>query len=332
MSNFLLSICIPTYNRAKYLDILLNSILVQFEPHREQIELLVSDNASSDNTRQIVDKYVDDKHLPIRYLCNASNLGPDKNIAQCFSEAAGKYAWVIGDDDALCPDALRFIMEILSLELYGIVHIKAIPYQKDFPLDLKPTETIKVIECNPEKFVRYVNIFITFVSANIVNKMELLKHYPDTQSLKEYAGTSLIQLGIYYKILKKSEKFLYIKTPLIISKTDNTGGYKLFEVFGKNFYEITAAEFGARSKITRLFVNGTILTFFPQYVFFRETLPSFKEEKEVYNLLKKYLGGFLYFWVVLYPLFKLNKSLAKMWYFLVRVMRKINALLGNALL
>ena len=51
--NKLLSICIPTYNRAQFLPALLESIITQINGHEDKVEIIVSDNASTDNTKQI---------------------------------------------------------------------------------------------------------------------------------------------------------------------------------------------------------------------------------------------------------------------------------------
>jgi glycosyltransferase involved in cell wall biosynthesis len=93
----LLSFTIPTCNRAKYLDQLLGALLKQL--HGEsRVELIVSDNASTDNTPAVVEAYRQ-QGLPIRYLRNQANHGPDFNILQCYEQAAGRYVWIFGDDD-----------------------------------------------------------------------------------------------------------------------------------------------------------------------------------------------------------------------------------------
>lgn len=58
----LLSIAIPTYNRASVLTLCLDTILAQADPFGEEIEILVSNNASTDQTAAIIQDYV--KHYP----------------------------------------------------------------------------------------------------------------------------------------------------------------------------------------------------------------------------------------------------------------------------
>jgi glycosyltransferase involved in cell wall biosynthesis len=68
----LLSICIPTYNRAEYLDKSIASIIRQKEFHRGDVELVIADNASDDNTEEVVKKY-QEKYENIVYFKNNEN-------------------------------------------------------------------------------------------------------------------------------------------------------------------------------------------------------------------------------------------------------------------
>jgi abequosyltransferase len=83
----LLSICIPTYNRARCLAALLDSIHAQ---KTDEVEIIVSDKASTDDTRAIVKKYPD-----IIYGRSVKNLGFDANVLRAVSLASGKYCWPI---------------------------------------------------------------------------------------------------------------------------------------------------------------------------------------------------------------------------------------------
>ena len=65
-----LSICIPTYNRAKHINNCLNSILLN--ELNNDFEIIISDNGSTDNTESIVHEYID--KLPIKYFKNEENI------------------------------------------------------------------------------------------------------------------------------------------------------------------------------------------------------------------------------------------------------------------
>ena len=109
----LLSICVPTYNRAHLLRVMLQSALPQFKEHCDLVELCVSDNASSDNTSEIVES---SRELgPLRYSRNEENLGFHGNLKKLTTELArGKYIWLLGDDDLLRPGAVKRMLSILE--------------------------------------------------------------------------------------------------------------------------------------------------------------------------------------------------------------------------
>ena len=75
MTNPLLSICIPTYNSSEYLAETLDSIVSQFidEDIFSQVEIIISDNASPDDTTEIVESY-QKNYKNILYFRNEANL------------------------------------------------------------------------------------------------------------------------------------------------------------------------------------------------------------------------------------------------------------------
>ncbi|EDQ3425490.1 glycosyltransferase family 2 protein, partial [Salmonella enterica subsp. enterica serovar 4,[5],12:i:-] len=70
----LISFCIPTYNRKEYLEELLNSINNQ-EKFNLDIEICISDNASTDGTEEMIDVWRNNYNFPIIYRRNSVNLG-----------------------------------------------------------------------------------------------------------------------------------------------------------------------------------------------------------------------------------------------------------------
>ena len=106
-----LSICIPTFNRLRFLKELLPSILRQLAavPVGE-VELVVSDNASNDGTADYL-RSIDDPHL--RWWTNAENIGGDRNFLKCVAEAKGAYVWLFGDDDLMPEGSVARVLDFL---------------------------------------------------------------------------------------------------------------------------------------------------------------------------------------------------------------------------
>jgi len=106
----LLSICIPTFNRAALLDVCLASALPQVAALTPWVELVVSDNASSDATQAVLAKY--QSRFAIRISRNSTNIGIIGNITKVASElAAGEFVWLIGDDDVLIAGAVERVLK-----------------------------------------------------------------------------------------------------------------------------------------------------------------------------------------------------------------------------
>jgi glycosyltransferase involved in cell wall biosynthesis len=109
----ILSICIPTYNRAELLRSALLSLAPQVKDTGEDVELIVSDNCSLDHTQEVVEWAR--QFGPIRYHRNHENLGLAGNFMLVTNElATGEFGWIIPDDDVARPDAVRRVLTVLK--------------------------------------------------------------------------------------------------------------------------------------------------------------------------------------------------------------------------
>jgi glycosyltransferase involved in cell wall biosynthesis len=118
----ILTLAIPTYNRGAFLEKSLSSIQPQLKTPSNQIEFIVSDNCSTDNTQDIVQGFIE-RGMPITYIRHNQNLGPWVNITGCYKMAKTKYVWVLGDDDYLAENTLSFVINILTddSKQYGLL-------------------------------------------------------------------------------------------------------------------------------------------------------------------------------------------------------------------
>jgi glycosyltransferase involved in cell wall biosynthesis len=91
----LVSIGIPVFNGANYIRQAIDSILEQTYPN---LEIIISDNASTDQTAEICNGYLNND-LRIRYYRNEKNIGAGANYDSCFNLSCGKYfKWSAHDD------------------------------------------------------------------------------------------------------------------------------------------------------------------------------------------------------------------------------------------
>jgi glycosyltransferase involved in cell wall biosynthesis len=99
-TNDLISIILPTYNRARLLSRALDSVLAQTYPH---IQIIIADDGSSDNTTEIIQPYLVDSR--IIYFKNKKNIGCHPNIRKALFEfAQGKYCFIMSDDNYLLDE------------------------------------------------------------------------------------------------------------------------------------------------------------------------------------------------------------------------------------
>lgn len=98
----LVSICIPTYNSARYLRESLDSIVNQTYTNKE---IIVSDNASTDETKKIVEEYVE--KYKIKYYRNNRNIGGEANFTRCIELANGEYIAIFHSDDIYKPEMVQ---------------------------------------------------------------------------------------------------------------------------------------------------------------------------------------------------------------------------------
>ena len=112
------SICIPNFNYEKYVGRTIQSVLASTY---QDFEILVSDNASTDKSREVV-QAVDDAR--IRLSVNACNVGFAGNLDRAARMATGEYMLMLSSDDLMKPTALetyRTLFDALKSDAPGAV-------------------------------------------------------------------------------------------------------------------------------------------------------------------------------------------------------------------
>jgi glycosyltransferase involved in cell wall biosynthesis len=107
-SHPLVSICIPTYNRASMVHEAIQSAIDQ---SYENLEILVVDNASSDNIKEVVESFQDSR---LRLVVNEKNLGLFGNFNRCIELGKGKYIHILHSDDAIDSRFTQTCVEFLE--------------------------------------------------------------------------------------------------------------------------------------------------------------------------------------------------------------------------
>lgn len=107
--------CMTTYNRPEFLKKQLTAISKQTFPN---FHVVISDNASSDTTRQIVEEFHDARFF---YYANGTNLGMVKSFNKSLERASSEFVAMLTDDDFIYPDMLQTLYDLyLAHPGYGM--------------------------------------------------------------------------------------------------------------------------------------------------------------------------------------------------------------------
>lgn len=109
----LLSICIPTYNRYYYVSKLVDHILAFNKELFRDIDIIVSDNSSTDETQSFFVELTRKKISHLKYHRNDINIGATKNLEQVKNLAKSRYVWWLGDDDWIEENNATQVLEKL---------------------------------------------------------------------------------------------------------------------------------------------------------------------------------------------------------------------------
>lgn len=107
MKQPLITIAMVTYNSSKYIEEAISSVLASSYGN---IELLICDDNSTDNTWERISTYKDNRIVKIR---NEKNLGEYPNRNKCIDLAKGEYLLFIDGDDMVYPHGIEFAMKML---------------------------------------------------------------------------------------------------------------------------------------------------------------------------------------------------------------------------
>ena len=220
-NNIIISICIPIYNGEYTIEGTLKSILSDLSGNEDKVEIIISDNCSTDNTFNILSNYIK-KYDFIKYFRNESNLGFDRNIDKIINLASTDYVWFVGDDDELEKGAVAKVLDTLK----NFENLKSICINYSMYDRIKEKYTSdKVIGIDedilfhsPNEFLSKLGYYPNFVSSLILNKSNF-----KTDLYKKYYDTDWFHYFVLYDILKDGKSY-FISHPFIINKGYEANG------------------------------------------------------------------------------------------------------------
>ncbi len=116
------TIALATYNGEKYLEELLESLLVLEGP---SFEIVIRDDLSKDSTPNILTKYTQENPEIIRLIRSDKNLGFKKNFEELLKHTRGRYIALADQDDRWFPNKLERLSEVFEESTVSLIHSNA---------------------------------------------------------------------------------------------------------------------------------------------------------------------------------------------------------------
>lgn len=230
--NPVLTIGFPTYNNGKVLKETLDQLISQIGDMN--IEVLISDNASEDETYDIGTKYSKEYYY-VKYRRNEKNLEFDGNCIEIFKHARGNYLWMIGDDHVF-PNAVSSI--ISSLEKNPIfVHLNFtyIKNEKNMLMDEPRYKGSNFTIFNDKNnFLKTMGLNATFLSSLIFN----MKFVKEISNFERYNGTFFLFYHVAIITMNNPGLFIINNTLCVAGFGNNNVRYDVYRVWIKNYGDI----------------------------------------------------------------------------------------------
>lgn len=169
----------------------------------ENLEVLVSDNASEDNTSQVISSFSDKR---LRYLRNEKNLGLERNVLKLLENASGDYLFFLTDDDLLnknaVPETIRIITKYpdvgIILSALNILDDKTNKLLKDYTFYgrdnlFKPGNEAMLAMFNASHIISRITI-----KREIIDIEGYKRHLDSLYPQMYLIGSAMKKLPVYY--------------------------------------------------------------------------------------------------------------------------------------
>jgi glycosyltransferase involved in cell wall biosynthesis len=231
MSEVLLSITIPTYNRRAKLQETLEIIVPQLT---DEVELLVCDKCSPDDTGGYLEGL--ESQGKLRRWRHRTNIGADRNMVGCIERAVGRYVWLLCDDDKPCSNAVEEIVSAIKrYEFPPMLYLRVKGSDPDVSTyDPSPVATDWTGH-DRNSFLAAIGHMFTFAPSNIVRRDAV-----DLDFVKSNYDTNLVPASLCLSTAGRGNCIYLSNSPLLYARGGNNGGYDACSVFTRNILALLA--------------------------------------------------------------------------------------------
>jgi glycosyltransferase involved in cell wall biosynthesis len=124
MNTPLLSIVIPSYNRAASLAALLHDFKALDLADPALLEIIVCNNCSTDDTAAVLAAFETEGKFRLTLINRPVNLGMEGNIASSMLEGKGKYIWLLSDHQRFLPEHFPAFLEVLDRIEFDVGYVQ----------------------------------------------------------------------------------------------------------------------------------------------------------------------------------------------------------------
>jgi glycosyltransferase involved in cell wall biosynthesis len=237
----LLSITVPTYNRAPRLRqclAMLAERVGELRQPRPRVEVLVVDNASTDDT-PLAAAAGGAAFDEFRFVRNDSNLGIDGNIHRCSQLARGEWVHFMSDDDLLLPGALQRVVDAIRVHPRAdFLFHNVLSFVDELPPPAAWTPRLPLTQdltCTDQNLlVEICGIWLTFLSSFVFRR----EAWNRSGKLERYVGTDIYLSYALFDLLSGARESVVLAQPGVAARAHFSGSYRIFYAFGYQWPEL----------------------------------------------------------------------------------------------
>ena len=303
VNNKLLTIAIPTWNRSEKLKESLDWLLPQIIDYKDSIELIISDNASTDNTMEVLDNIkINYPNLDIKFNKQPVNTGFYGNFKKCIQLASGKYLWLLSDDDFVFPGVIRQVIEVIKKNDVGAIHLKDWTSNKlvndDFSVDL-----VSQKQFFSDYPFRHSLISSVIFRRNLEDENALFSKLKDN---------ALIGYAVFLNAVASHNNFAVLNGNSLLARNDDEIRFNALDIFVfdlNRVIEYNSPKFNNEiiNMIMNSFLGSLICGHFKDYKYNMKYKNSNVKNIKLLKMYFKYFN----FWFHVFPVILFNKKTYK---------------------
>lgn len=215
--NYLLSICIPTYNGLEKLKFTLPRLLKLISNYEERIQVCISDNCSTDGTIMFLNNYsLNHNNIKVNY--NSQNYGYAKNSEIVLKMGDGSFCWLLGNDDLPVESNFEDLINILELSDDSVLLVGG---NND---NLFSEEIINNLDVICKRYSATITWISRYILAKEIAKSNNIGDYSTDFAHVSWLLYNILNNNFYAKWLPKN----YIKESDVVSCSYSSRTFEIF--------------------------------------------------------------------------------------------------------